>query len=323
MTMSRPVRARAWANIALVKYWGKREGAGNVPATPSISLALDGLLTETELSPRDSDEDSFIINDDPISGTGAAKLARYLDLWRNDGHLEGAVEVRSRNSFPTAAGLASSASGFAALATALNELTGTGFDRDTLSRMARRGSASAARSIPGGVAEMPLGEDPASTLLLPSETLPWGMVVAVVKAPGKEIGSTEGMEMSRTSSPLYDAWLESSEVDFAKLRSALLAQDLQQVGEIAEANMYAMHSVMFSTRPALQYWSETTLSLLREIRAWRSKGLATWATVDAGPHVAFLAHKDDLEKIVELAEQVPGVVEALSCGIAPGSEVVA
>lgn len=321
--MARTVRAQAYANIALVKYWGKREGGRNVPATPSLSLALDGLLTETEVSARDGAEDSLTINDEPVSGVGGEKLLRYLDLWREEGLLSGAVEIVSRNSFPTAAGLASSASGFAALATALDELTGAGLNREELSRMARRGSASAARSIAGGLAELPLGDDPAAALLMPPEEIPWGMVVAVVKAPkGKETGSTGGMELSRRTSPLYGAWLETAQQDFEELRRVALALDLERVGEIAEADMYAMHAVVYSSRPALQYWSETTLTLLREIRSWRKRGLAVWATVDAGPHVAFLTDIDQLESVATLVSEVPGVVEALPCRPAPGAEVI-
>ncbi len=320
--MADEVRARAHANIALSKYWGKRETGENVPAAPSLSLALDRLFTETFVRRSDAATDSFRLNGSPANERDAARLGGYLELWRGAGLLRGCFEVDSVNHFPTASGLASSSSGFAALATALAELAEDSLDRDRISRLARRGSASAARSVPGGLAELPAGDDPAAVEVLPPGKIPWGMVVAAVDAPAKETGSSEGMHLSRETSPLYSAWIETCGEDFQRIREACLRGDLETAGSVAEANMYAMHAVMLATRPALLYWTETSLTLLREVRSWRRDGLGVWATVDAGPHVAFLTERAELETVAERASGVPGVVEALPCLPAGGAEVL-
>ncbi|MFH0883720.1 MAG: diphosphomevalonate decarboxylase [bacterium] len=321
--MADEVRARAHANIALSKYWGKRETGDNVPATPSISLALDRLATDTTVRRIDAPSDSILLNGSPASELDTERLRGYLDLWRGAGLIDGSFQVDSTNHFPTSAGLASSSSGFAALATALAALAERPLDSVEISRLARRGSASAARSVTGGLSELLTGDDPASDQVLPPDKVPWGMVVAVVDASAKETGSTEGMQLSRTTSPFYAAWVDAARNDFHRIREACLKFDLEIAGSVMEANMYAMHSVMLSTRPALLYWTGTSLALLREVRSWRKGGLAVWATVDAGPHVVFLTQQSSLDTVAKLAVEIPGVRETFSCLPAPGARVVA
>jgi len=320
--MADQVRARAHANLALSKYWGKHPGGDNVPATPSLSLAVDKLLTETAVRRIEGDRDRMTLNGEPADKKTLTRISSWIETWRKRGFLSGTFEIESVNHFPTAAGLASSSSGYAALTAALSAFTDQPLPMSELSRMARRGSASAARSIPGGIAQLPLGEDPESTLVMPADEVPWGMVVAAVKAEEKEIGSTEGMNLSRQTSPLYHAWLRTAEKDFSLMLEAVTRLDLEVVGEIAEANMYAMHSVMLSTRPALLYWNPVSLALLNEVRRWRQQGIPVWATVDAGPHVIFLTELENLEKVTELAGTVPGVDSVFSCNPAGGAEVV-
>jgi diphosphomevalonate decarboxylase len=321
--MADEVRARAHANIALSKYWGKRETGDNVPATPSLSLALDRLATDTTVRRIDAPSDSILLNGAPANERDAKRLSGYLDLWRGAGLIGGCFLVDSSNHFPTSAGLASSSSGFAALATALAGLATRPLDPGEISRLARRGSASAARSVPGGLSELLTGDDPASEQVLAPETIPWGMVVAVVDAPAKEIGSSEGMQLSRTTSPFYSAWVDAAQEDFHRIREACLKFDLETAGSVMEANMYAMHSVMLSTRPALLYWTGASLALLREVRSWRKGGLAVWATVDAGPHVVFLAERTSLDAVAKRTAEIPGVRETIPCLPAPGARVVA
>lgn len=320
--MADVVRARAHANIALSKYWGKQETGYNVPATPSLSLALDRLVTTTTVQSIDSSRDEIHLNGNPASERDARRLGIYLDFWRGAGLIEGAFRIDSSNDFPTAAGLASSSSGFAALAAALAAHANRSLDNAEISRLARRGSASAARSVPGGLAELLTGEDPDSALVMKPEDVPWGMVVAVVDSPAKEIGSTEGMNLSRQTSPFYSAWVEAAREDFHAIRKACLTFDLEKAGSVMEANMYAMHTTMLSTRPALLYWSEASLTLLREVREWRKSGLEVWATVDAGPHVVFLTPRESLDTVAKSASPIPGVREALACLPASGAAVI-
>jgi len=316
------VSARAYANIALVKYWGKRESQINSPATPSISLALEALRTETRVERVEGGSDHVMLDGSPADDRTRTRISAYLDLWRELDLLEGAFSVTSANSFPTAAGLASSASGFAALATALAALAKRKINRRELSRLARRGSGSAARSIPGGFAALPAGEDPSAIRICKPEQIPWGMVVAVVDAPLKEIGSTEGMTRSKLSSPYFNAWVRTARHDYRKMRKALCAFDLDQVGAITEANAFAMHACMLATRPSLVYWSRTTLDLVQKVRLWRVDGLHAYATIDAGAHVVFLCPREEMGEVAELAGAVEGVRMAFPSLPAPGARVI-
>ena len=307
------VTVRACANIALCKYWGKR-GPGNAPATPSIGLALDALSTETTVT-RQARSDQVRLNDKPLRGQARQRMLDYLQLWRDRGLLQSNFHIESRNNFPTAAGLASSSAGFAALATALDRMTGQQTCMRTLTRMARQGSGSAARSIYGGVVALAATADPAVQWLAPADDVPWGMVVAVVEAPAKATGSRAGMEQSRLTSPYYGSWLEVARRDYRKMRVALKRWDLTATGELMEANMLAMHACMLATRPPLVYWSAATLAVLHAVRGWRKGGLQVYATTDAGPHVALLCRREDLAVVVKqvraLMRQGVGVVDVI------------
>lgn len=320
--MTDRARARAHANIALVKYWGKIPGTENAPATPSISLALDALTTVTEVRRLPSGPDRVELNGRPAEGETRRRVTAFLDLWRGRGLLSGPVAVSTENRFPTASGLASSASGYAALTLALAGLSPRRLDRRALSRLARRGSGSAARSVPGGLAALPLGEDPAARTLLRAEEVPWGMVIALVEGGMKAVGSREGMERSRETSPYYTAWVRQSRRDYRRMLAAVRRRDLGEVGEIAEANALAMHACMLSTRPALVYWSGGTLALLNEVRRWRADGLETYATIDAGAHVMLLARREDLPEVARRARGVEGVRSVLTGYPGGAAEVI-
>jgi diphosphomevalonate decarboxylase len=305
------VAARACANIALTKYWGK-SGPGNAPATPSVSLALAALATETTIDR--SSRDRFRLDGRLADAATRARLGAYLDLWRERGLLTGRFAIESRNDFPTAAGLASSASGYAALAVGLAALAERRVSPSETTRLARRGSGSAARSVPGGLAYLPTGKDPSARVLVAAEEVPWSMVVAVVEAGPKEIPSRRGMRESAATSPLYRAWLSGARRDTRAMLAAVEEMDVQRVGEIAEENMMAMHACMIATRPALLYWAPGTLRLLEAVRVWRKAGLASWATIDAGPHVAFLCRTEDARRVERRARRVEGVIQVIRSG---------
>ncbi len=319
---SETVTAQAHANIALVKYWGKQPGPDHVPATPSISLALDKLVTKTTVKRSKDRSDRFRINNSAPDGTAFHRLARYLETWRKENLIEGYFHVSSENSFPTKAGLASSASGFAALAMALSAFAEKKLSRKDLSRLARRGSGSAARSIPGSLAVMPLSVDPSARVLLPAEKVPWGMVVAVVTGGKKHIGSTEAMELSRQTSPFFSTWISQAKRDYKEMLAAIENLDFTRMGEISEGNAKSMHACMMATRPALIYWSGTTVDIIRAAQQWRADGLETYVTIDAGHHVALLGKLKDLDKIAKKTSKLHGVTKALICKPAGGAEIL-
>jgi len=316
------VVACAHANIALIKYWGKQTALGNLPATPSISLALDKLYTETIVTREEKGVDEFFLNDSPVEKTTKDRLLKYLNFWRSESLLDGTFSVHSSNNFPTGAGLASSSSGFAALATALGKFSNKKLNRSELSVLARRGSGSAARSIPGALAAFPVSANPSARRLLPPEKISWGMVIVVVNNAEKETGSSIGMELSRKTSPYYKSWIAQAHKDYQNILAVIKKDDFTKVGEITEANALAMHACMIATRPALVYWNGVTVDIIRSAKQWRENGLEVYATIDAGAHVALLARLDDLNKVAKKAKKIEGVEKAVICKPAGGSRVI-
>ena len=325
--MSREAKARARSNIALAKYWGKSDRELNLPAVPSISLSLAEATTETRVIPDAKlKEDMVILNDQVAGERERARVVQLLDQLRSQGETGLRVRVESANNFPTAAGLASSASGFAALAAAGAAAFELPCDEAELSRIARRASASAARSIFGGFVELPAGKQGddalAAVAIASAEYWPLKMVVAVVAEGAKAVGSTEGMERSRKTSPFYSAWLEAAPQLTSTIRRALLARDLDRLGEAMEQSTFAFHCCAISASPALFYWRPETLAVINALRSWREKtGISAYMTMDAGPHVKVLCRAEDSAAVMEALTQVPGVLRTLLTSCGPGIEV--
>lgn len=346
MTSLRASRATAHSNIALVKYWGKREGTDpelNLPAVGSLSMTLDELRSVTELRPADRDE--FILDGTPVSGKPAAKVFEQLDrVWRLGGR-SGArptCAVTSTNHLPTAAGLASSASGFAALTVAaaasfesIDTLTEPA--RTRLSGWARMGSGSAARSLWGGFVRLDAGISPdghdclARPLFGPDH---WdlngpharetGLKLLVVHTArgAKQVGSTGGMESSRLTSPYYPAWVATSIADLDAAERALAAREFEALGEVMEHSCFKMHACMFATRPPLVYWNGATLEVIRAVWQQReSGGPLGFVTSDAGPHVKVLCRGSDAESLAARLLEVAGVHEVQAVAPGPAASV--
>lgn len=320
--------AVAQPNIALVKYWGKRDTALNLPATGSISITLDDLRTRTRVrfSPG--------LGADSLTLNGAAapeklpRITAVLDLLRAQAGTTRFADVQSTNDFPTGAGLASSASGFAALVVAADAALGLGLPPERLSEFARRGSGSAARSIFGGFVEMFQGELPdgsdavAAPLLAPAEW-PLTVVVAVTSDAAKSTSSGAGMELSRRTSPLYDAWTASCAAALAEARSAIERRDFAALADVSEHSSATMHAVMLSSRPALIYWNGATVECLHLIRSLReTSGVATFSTVDAGPQVKAVCLPEDAARVADALREVPGVLDVRTTGLGPGARVI-
>lgn len=310
--------ARACANIALVKYWGKRDAARNLPAAGSLSLTLGGLVTETTVGfdPALAADEVFL-DGAPARPADVARISAFLDLVRAEAGITTRARVSSRNDFPTASGLASSASGYAALAVAATTAAGLVSSPRALSMLARRGSGSAARSIYGAFVRMHAGHaddgsdayaEPVASRLADRVR----MVIAIVGggAP-KSHGSRDAMEHTAQTSPFYRAWLELVPHDLAAAEGALAAGDLAALGEIAEANALAMHASAIAARPAILYWQPATLALLAEVRALRERGVGAWATMDAGPHVKVLTSLEDAAAVAAALRAVPGASEVI------------
>jgi len=318
--------ARANVNVALVKYWGKRDAALNLPATGSISLTLAGLGVEARVAFDDGERDRLEIDGAPAAGEEAARLASFLDLLRGEARIPFRAAVATRSTVPRGAGLASSAAAFAALALAGSRAAGLRLEPPALSALARRGSGSAARSIFGGFVEWRRGEradgrdSVAEPLLAPGD---WDVrvVVALVTRARKPVSSREGMARA-AESPFYPAWLRAADADLADARAAIAARDLAALGTVAERSALAMHAVGLAARPPLLYWRGATVECVHAVWALRAAGTPAWITIDAGPQVKVLCAPDAAARVGETLAAVPGVERVLTCGPGGGAEIV-
>jgi len=319
MVLGRGATAVAHPNIALIKYWGKRDERLMIPYVDSLSMTLDVFPTTTtvRLSPA-AQADSVTLDGSPVAGEPRQRVIAFLDLVREMAGRTEPAAVDTRNSVPTGAGLASSASGFAALALAGAAAYGLDLDPTALSRLARRGSVSASRSIFGGFAICYAGRGTGAAADLGSYAEPMpvpdfdpAMVIAVVNAGPKAVSSRAAMRRTVETSPLYLSWATSSRADLSQMRAALHRGDLDAVGEIAERNALGMHATMLAARPAVRYLAPATVAVLDSVLRLRADGVPAYATMDAGPNVKVLCHLADAARVAETVS-----------GAAPGCSVV-
>ncbi|WP_237330131.1 diphosphomevalonate decarboxylase [Streptomyces sp. BA2] len=327
--LDRGATAVAHPNIALIKYWGKRDERLIIPYVDSLSMTLDVFPTTTtvRLSPG-ARADSVSLDGMPASGEPKRRVIAFLELIRElAGRAEPAV-VDTRNTVPTGAGLASSASGFAALALAGAAAYGLDLDPTALSRLARRGSASASRSIFGSFAicHAGRGEGAAADLGSYAEPVPVpdfdpALVIALVNAGPKAVSSRAAMRRTVETSPLYQAWATSSKADLTDMRAALRGGDLEAVGEIAERNALGMHATMLAARPAVRYLSPATLAVLDSVLQLRADGVPAYATMDAGPNVKVLCHRADAARVAETVRGAAPGCSAVTARRGPGARL--
>jgi diphosphomevalonate decarboxylase len=322
--------AVAHPNIALIKYWGKRDEELVLPRTDSLSMTLDIFPTTTtvRLAPG-AEQDTVNLNGVRAEGEALRRIVTFLDLVRDRAGTSQRAVVHTGNTVPTGAGLASSASGFAALATAAAAAYGLDLDATALSRLARRGSGSASRSVFGGFALWHAGtgtpaEADRGSYAEPvsSADLDPALVIAVVDAGPKLVSSRAAMRSTVETSPLYEPWALSSKDDLTAMRAALLTGDLEAVGEIAERNALGMHATMLAARPAVRYLSPATVTVLDCVLQLRRDGVPAYATMDAGPNVKVLCRRADADRV---ATVVRGAVSGGAVHIArpgPGARLL-
>ena len=307
--------AHAHPNIALVKYWGKQEKPGNLPATPNLSISLAGLTTVTHVS--DAPSDTFILNS---KETSDPKLVRWLEALRGTFDVP-PLQIDSGNDFPTSAGLASSASGFAALITAINAHCDLGLNQEMCSEWARVGSASAARSIFGGFVALV----PPQWQAIPMakrDHWPLEVVVAVTSNEPKSVNSGEGMERSRLTSPYYNAWVRDATTDFAAASEAIERRDFLSLAAVAELNCLKMHSIMLTSQPTLSYWTPASIACMDRVRSLREEGHDVFFTVDAGPQIKAVCLPASADAVASALSETPGVLEVMRSSLGEGARVV-
>ncbi len=318
------VTVRAGSNIAFIKYWGVADAAINLPLSNSISMTLADAHTTTTVewhAAADLPADEITLDGTRLQGRAAERLLRHLDRLRARAGVTHRARVVSRNNFPMASGIASSASGFAALTVAGCAALGLELDATQLSALARRGSGSASRSLFGGFVEWEQGHDDASSVaraLYPAEHWPLYDLVAVVSSGPKAVSSEEGHTLA-AGSPLNDARIAALGCALQEVRDAIAQRSLRLLGPAIERDALAMHAVMMTGTPSLLYWQPGTLEVLHAVRRWRDEGgPLAYFTIDAGPNVHVLCAQADAADVEQRLAALPSVERVIAGGPGPG-----
>jgi len=316
--------ALAHPNIALIKYWGNRDEALRLPSNGSISMNLDGLSTRTRVEFDASLRgDRLELNGKAARGAALQRVRALLDLVRAMAGRKECAAVVSENNFPSGAGIASSASAFAALALAASKAAGLDLSERERSRLARRGSGSAARSIPGGFVEWQAGsgdEDSFAFSIAPPGHWELADCIAVVSSAHKQTGSTEGHALAGTS-PLQAARLAGAPRRLEACRRAILERDFNALAAIVELDSDLMHAVMMTSTPGLHYWRPASLAVMDAVRQWRGDGLPACYSLDAGPNVHVLCPAKETQTVAARLGKITGVRDVLVAGVGGAAQL--
>ena len=308
--------ALAHPNIAFIKYWGNEDDVLRLPSNASLSMNLGSLHTiTTVVFDGTLPGDTLSINQEPVTGSALARVTAHLDLIRGLAGLTVPARVESINNFPIGSGIASSAAAFAALTVAAAAAAGLSLDEAALSRLARRGSGSASRSIPAGYCQWVTGDDQTSIAfsIAPAEYWDLRDVMVIASQEHKPVGSSDGHLLAKTAS-LQAARVAGADARLKICREALLACNLAALGPIIEEDAVIMHAVMMSSQPPLYYWNTVTMDVIQATQRWRAAGLPVYFTIDAGPNVHLICEAAQAQAVEDAARQIPGVKQILVSG---------
>lgn len=300
--------AIASPNIALIKYWGKADDKLNIPLNNSISMTLNELKTTTTVEFSDKySKDSLILN--KKEATDLERVQRILNEVRRIAKIKESAKVVSENNFPTGAGLASSSSGFSALALAASKAAGLDLSKKELSILARMGSGSACRSVYGGFVEWiadKTSDGSYATQLAKPDYWDVRMLVAIIKEEEKEVSSTAGHALAKNN-PFLETRLKIVDKYLKDVRNGIKEKDFTKVGKAAEFDCISMHATMMTSVPMLLYWTTGTVRIIHAINKWRNEGLETYFTIDAGPNVKVLCKPKDSKEVQKRLMEIKGV----------------
>lgn len=301
-------KARAHTNIALIKYWGKADEDLILPMNNSLSVSLERFYTETKVTFSESyTEDTLVLNGETVNAAESKKITRFMDMLRAKTNTTLYSYIESENFVPTAAGLASSASAYAALASACNEALQLGWSYKELSRLARRGSGSASRSIFGGFVEWEKGYDDTTSYSFPIDADRWeddlAMIFVVINNKSKKVSSRAGMSLTRDTSRFYQYWLDHVDEDIAAVKEAISRKDFKGLGEVIEANGLRMHATNLGAQPPFTYLVPESYQAMEVVHQCRELGYPCYFTMDAGPNVKILVEKHNQAHVIEQLHQ--------------------
>jgi diphosphomevalonate decarboxylase len=314
--LSAAVLVRASPSLALIKYWGKRDERRNLPATPSLAVTLGGAHTETRIALAEEDRVTLDGQEQDRE-----RFVPFFDALRRRLRTRARFQADSRNSFPTAAGLASSSSGFAALAVGCARVAGGALSDRKLSALARLGSASAARAVYGGFTLLPAGARWARQLLPEGHWPELRIVIAVVSAEAKSLASRAAMQATRSASPFYRGWISDSGRLLARALEGLERRDLQMLGQAARLSYSRMHAALLACEPPALYWLPATVAIIRECASLRARGVGAWETIDAGPQVKILCVEQEVPAVLAGLQEIRPPLATILCRPGPGPAV--
>ena len=314
------VKVKSYANIAIVKYWGKKDVAKMIPATSSISLTLNDMFTKTEMEFINDEDieiavekemksenckdkysdmtDLFYLNGELQDSVHTEKISKVVDLFRENRNQK--VKISTINNMPTAAGLSSSSSGLSAVIKACNELFGKNYTQSELAQISKFGSGSSSRSFFGPVAAW---DKDTGEIYEVKTDLKLAMIVLVLNENKKEISSRNGMELCAKTSTYFDEWVKQSEIDFINMKKYLAENDFEKVGTLTEENALRMHKTTETANPPFTYFNEKTYEAMDFVKNLRNNGEKCYFTMDAGPNVKVLCLEEDLEKLAGIFEE--------------------
>ncbi len=311
--------ARANTNIALIKYWGKRDEKLFLPMNSSLSITLNNFYTITSVEfLEELTEDNVMLNHSPVSVDEKIKISSFMDVIRKHAGVTLYANISTQNHVPTAAGFASSASGYAALAAAATKAIGLKLSEEELSGIARRGSGSASRSIYGGFVEWEKGNredgsDSVAHQIIDEKAWRLTILSVVITSEQKRVSSREGMKRTVETSPFYGGWLETVDSDMQVARKAIMDRDFIALGEVLEHNAMKMHATMLGARPPILYWEGGTLDAMHSIHNLRQDGIPAYFTIDAGPNIKVLCQPKDEEYVVNTLLRLGNVKSVFPC----------
>lgn len=323
---SQTICVRAPVNISFIKYWGKRDEILNLPTKDSFGISLNEVFTETMVSIIDGERDEIIVLDDEEGNINKTKqgIQSYLDLFRFITGLSHRFRIQTQNHFPTASGLASSASGFSALAVGLVKVSGLDWSKEKVSALARQGSGSAARAVCGGFVRFYKGDKEdgsdsfAETVFEPEHWPELRMIVVITTKHSKSLSSRDSARIL-VQNPLYFKWSESSHKRVDQAIEAVSTNDLKTLGNLMEQDWYELQQVLKTCNPAINYVTETTEKVIEKVSLLRSRGIECYFTTDAGPQVKIICLSSDVLHICEELQKIENVIQLIPCNISSGA----
>jgi len=317
--------AKAHPNIAFIKYWGNADQNLRLPANASISMNLSELETVTKIAFL-PDQSSHLLKINGIlqDTEHTSRVATYLESVRNLYEFQSSLAIESHNNFPMGAGIASSASAFAALAVALNDLLELNLPQSGISALARLGSGSACRSIPAGFTVWEKGRthlDSFAATFAPPDHWELRDIILIVAAEEKAVGSTQGHALADTS-PYQSVRVHDAKRRLEICRRAILNKDFNKLAWIIEQDSDMMHAVMMTSRPPINYWQPASIAIMQKVRDLRKNGIACAYTLDAGPNVHVITLATDQTKVINAFKGFPGLQDMYISNIGAGAQVI-